>query len=163
MNKIITIFLSMLLISSCEREKLEDFYLNFQKLEDNSLQFVFPPNENMRRLAEFTCHMSVLLFQKETIETIKQSDKWRLFSFEASRSNFQDIIKLSILEEKIIWPKLNIETNIGENGKITFPESLSSKESKYDRLSLKKSGEKFEIKLEDDRATCHFPVENYIS
>ena len=129
----------------------------------NSLQFVFPPNENMRRLAEFTCHMSVLLFQKETIETIKQSDKWRLLSFEASRSNFQDIIKLSILEEKIIWPKLNIETNIGENGKITFPESLSSKESKYDRLSLEKSGEKFEIKLEDDRATCHFPVENYIS
>ena len=161
MNKIITILLAMVFMISCERAKPENSYLNIQKLEVDSLNFVYPPNENMRRLAEFTCHMSVLLFQKETIEAIKQSDKWRLFSLEAGKSNFQNLIKLSILEEKIIWLNLNIQTPLGENNKIIFPETLSSKEVKYDRLFLKRSGKKIEILLNDDRATCLYPVDTF--
>ena len=54
MNKIITILLAMVFMISCERAKPENSYLNIQKLEVDSLNFVYPPNENMRRLAEFT-------------------------------------------------------------------------------------------------------------
>ena len=84
MNKIIIFLSAILLISGCEGNQSRDFFLNFQKIEDNSTQVVFPPNEKMRRLAEFTCYMSVLLFYKDTIELINASDNWRLFSLEAS-------------------------------------------------------------------------------
>ena len=161
MNKVVIFLSAILLISGCEGNQSQDFFLNFQKIEDNSTQVVFPPNEKMMRLAEFTCYMSVLLFYKDTIELINASNNWRLFSLEAGKNDFQKIIKLNITEREIIWPSLNIQTPLGESGKIIFPETLSSKEVKYDRLFLKRSGKKIEIILKDDRATCHYPVENF--
>jgi hypothetical protein len=157
MYKIISFLILFLFISACSENKPLKYILDTNQLEKKSLTLTVPPNEKMRNLSEFTCFMSTMLFQENTLNQIKKSPEWSLFSLEVNKSNFEKIISVNIFNDKIKWLNLGFETIVREDGKIMFPENLIQKEQKYNNLSLIKDENNAKIKLIDERATCIYP------
>ena len=105
--------------------------------------------------------MSTMLFRKKTADEIEQNPKWNLFGLEVGKNDFEPKISINILDNKIYWQSLGIETPLEEDGKIIFPKSLIINESKYNNIFLTKDKNKIKIKLIDERATCLYPFDNH--